>query len=128
MSVVWKRLSDIFFSQIHTYKYCSRVWLSELECREWNGVSKCRNFIYFRRKTTSQYIRFIHICPSQKSLLNTKSRIFFMIWSVKKCEFKLFPRQHFNFQTARIIKNQDTFLKNENNIFKIENCGHSDPC
>ena len=51
-----------------------------------------------------------------------------MIWSVKKCEFKLFPRQHFNFQTARIIKNQDTFLKNENKIFKIENCGHSDPC
>ena len=96
MSVVWKRLSDIFFSS-DTYKYCSsislcRVWLSELECREWNGVSKCRNFIYFRRKTT-QYIRFIHICPLKK------------IYSLLKVDF------YFLFLWSGVLRNENSSLK-----------------
>ena len=117
MSVVWKRLSDIFFSS-DTYKYCSsislrRVWLSELECREWNGVSKCRNFIYLRRKTT-QYIRFIHICPLKKIYSLLKVDFYFllficMIWSFKKWEFKL--------------KNQDTFFKMRKKISKLKTVG-----
>lgn len=127
MSVVWKRLSDIFFSQIHINTAAGFGFQNWNAGNETGSANAEISFTFVEKRHHSIFVSSIY-AHLKKVYSILKVEFFFMIWSVKKCEFKLFPRQHFNFQTARIIKNQDTFLKNENKIFKIENCGHSDPC
>ena len=115
MSVVWKRLSDIFFLvryiQILQQHFTSQGLAFRIGMQGMKRGQQMPKFHLLSSKNDTVY-SFHPYMPSQKNLLITKSRFLFfifMIWSFKKWEFKL--------------KNQDTFFKMRKKISKLKTVG-----
>ena len=116
MSVVWKRLSDIFFLVRYIQILQQHFTLQGLAFRiGMQGMKRGQQMPKFHLLSSKNDITvysFHPYMPSQKNLLITKSRFLFfifMIWSFKKWEFKL--------------KNQDTFFKMRKKISKLKTVG-----